>query len=61
MIARLQRLAASAGTSVSSAAIHELSEASRRADNPRLLGELPDLAVVGEEIVAEIDAVRSSR
>ena len=61
VVARLQRLAEITGTSVSGVAIRELAEATRRADNPRLLGELPDLDVAREEIVAELDAARAAR
>lgn len=42
---RLAALAAREGLSVSAFALRELTEASRRADNPALLGELPDLEV----------------
>jgi len=37
VVERLERLAAQQGMSVSAVALRELSEASRRADNPRLL------------------------
>ena len=42
VIARLERLAARAGASVSAVAVRELAEVTRRADNPALLGALPD-------------------
>src|SRR5439155_8681737 len=45
VVARLERLAATEGASVNADAVRELAEASRRADNPALLGALPDLGV----------------
>jgi predicted transcriptional regulator len=45
VVQRLERLAARAATSVSVVAVRELAEVSRRADNPALLGLLPDLNV----------------
>lgn len=44
VVERLERLAELAKTSVSAVAVRELTEASRRADNPALLGDLPDIA-----------------
>lgn len=58
---RLATLAAREGLSVSSFAVRELSEAARRADNPALLGTLPDLAVSAEDIVADVQAGRAGR
>ncbi|HEV2769464.1 MAG TPA: hypothetical protein VGV40_04695 [Solirubrobacteraceae bacterium] len=58
---RLASLAAREGLSVSSFALRELGEAARRADNPALLGELPDLEVSASEVVADLDAGRSAR
>lgn len=58
---RLEALAAREGLSVSSFAVRELSEASRRADNLALLGDLPDLAVSAEDIVADVQAGRAGR
>lgn len=58
---RLQTLADREGLSVSSFAVRELSEAARRADNPALLGDLPDLAVSAEDIVADVQAGRADR
>ena len=40
---RLELLTARDGTSVSAVAVRELSDVSRRADNPGLIGDLPDL------------------
>lgn len=58
VIERLERLAAAAGTSVATTAIRELTEATRRADNPALLGALPDLGVSAASIVADVEADR---
>lgn len=56
---RLERLAAREGMSVSALAVRELAEATRRVDNPRLLGELPDLGIDPVELVADLEASRS--
>jgi hypothetical protein len=48
-------------SSVSAVATRELAEVSRRADNPALLGALPDLDITTETIVAELDAGRAGR
>jgi plasmid stability protein len=61
VVERLERLAASEGTSVSAIAIRELAESSRRADNPALLGTLPDLGIAPAAIVADLDAERGAR
>jgi hypothetical protein len=61
VVERLERLAAREATSVSALAVRELSEVSRRADNPTLLEALPDLAVDPSWIVRELDAERASR
>ncbi|HEX6676941.1 MAG TPA: ribbon-helix-helix protein, CopG family [Actinomycetes bacterium] len=61
IVERLERLAASEGTSVSAVAIRELAQSSRRADNPALLGALPDLDVAPAAIVADLDAERGTR
>lgn len=61
VVTRLQRLAERAGTSVNSVAVRELAEASRRADNPDLLGRLPDLGMTAEAIVADLEEARSAR
>ena len=61
VIERLQRLAARDATSVGALAVRELSEASRRADNPALLGALPDGGVEVATILADIDAERTKR
>jgi len=58
---RLERLAAQAGTSVSAFAVRELAQASLRAANPALLGELPDLDVEPGTILGVLEAGRSER
>lgn len=58
---RLASLAARAGMSVSSFALSELTAAARRADNPALLGELPDLDVSPSDVTADLEAGRSLR
>jgi plasmid stability protein len=59
--AKLERLAAREGLSVSAFATRELAVIARRADNPALLADLPDLAVAAEDVVADIEAGRSRR
>lgn len=61
VLERLQRLAARDGTSVGAVAVRELAEVSRRADNPALLGSLPDLDVTLDAITASLDAERGAR
>ncbi|MEX2659822.1 MAG: hypothetical protein WD232_09000 [Acidimicrobiales bacterium] len=58
---RLAMLAARDGLSVSAYAVRELAEIARRADNPSLLGGLPDLGVSAEDVVADLDAARARR
>lgn len=61
VVERLERLANAQGTSVNAIAVRELTEASKRADNPALLGALPDLAVDTSEIVSDLESGRSER
>jgi plasmid stability protein len=61
VVERLERLAARDGMSVGALAVRELAEVSRRADNAALLGDLPDLDISTEEVLAELDRVRSER
>ena len=61
VVERLERLAARDATSVSAVAVRELAEVSRRADNPALLGALPDLDIDTAAIVADVDAGRAER
>jgi plasmid stability protein len=58
---RLGTLAAREGLSVSAFAVRELTESARRADNASLLGELPDLGVPADEVVADLEAGRAAR
>lgn len=58
---RLASLAAREGLSVSSFALRELTEASRRADSPSLLGELPDHDVTARDVIADLEVGRSTR
>jgi plasmid stability protein len=58
---RLERLAARDGMSVGAVAVRELADVSRRADNPELLGALPDLHIPVERIVADTDLERGGR
>jgi len=58
---RLERLAAREGLSLSAFASRELAAISRRADNPALLGELPDLGVAADAVVEDVEAGRTSR
>ncbi len=61
VVERLERLAANEGMSVNAVAVRELAEVSRRADNPSLLGALPDLGVDVAGIVADLEADRADR
>jgi plasmid stability protein len=61
VIERLERLAARDGTSVGAMAVRELTEGSRRADNPALLGALPDLGIDPAFVVADLEAERVER
>jgi plasmid stability protein len=61
VVERLQRLAAREGASVNAIAVRELTESSKRADNPALLAALPDLAVDANTIVADLEAERTLR
>jgi hypothetical protein len=61
VVERLERLAALDATSVSAVAVRELADVSRRADNPILLGALPDLRIETASIVPGLDAERTGR
>lgn len=61
VVERLERLARREGLSLSAFATRELSAISRRADNSALLGELPDLGVGAEVVVADVETGRTSR
>jgi hypothetical protein len=58
---RLTQLAERAGMSVSAFAVRELAELARRADNPGLLGDLPDLGVSVSDVLADLDGARTDR
>jgi hypothetical protein len=61
VVERLERLAERDRTSVSAVAVRELAEASRRVDNPALLGELPDVNINVAELIGDIDTERAGR
>ncbi len=61
VVRRLQRLAAADATSVGAVAVRELAEVSRRADNPALLAQLPDLSIDVASIVDDLDNERANR
>ena len=61
VVERLERLAERDRTSVSAVAVRELAEASRRVDNPALLGELPHVNVNVSQLVGDLDAERAGR
>ncbi len=58
---RLERLAAGEGLSVSAFATRELAAIARRADNPALLANLPDLGVEADSIVGAVESERAQR
>ena len=61
VVRRLELLAARDGTSVGAVAVRELTDVSRRADNPRLLDALPDLEIDTKVVVVDLDSERASR
>jgi len=60
VVRRLERLAALDGTSVGAVAVRELADVSRRADNPGLIGTLPDLGVDVSQILDDLDSERGA-
>jgi hypothetical protein len=58
---RLAVLAAREGISVSAFATRELAAVARRADNPALLGDLPDAGVDPAEVIGDLRSARSKR
>lgn len=58
---RLARLAAREGISVSAFATRELAVVARRADNPALLADLPDVGVGASQVVEDLAAGRAMR
>lgn len=61
VVRRLERLAAADRTSVGAVAVRELADVSRRADNPLLLGALPDRHIDIGDIVSDLADERSTR
>ncbi len=61
VVERLERLAARDATSVGAVAVRELAEASRRADNPALLGALPNHDVDTATLLDDLGAERAHR
>jgi len=61
VVERLERLAAKDATSVGAVAVRELADVSRRADNPALLGALPDFGVEMATLVSHVEAGRAGR
>lgn len=61
VVERLERLAARDATSVGAVAVRELAEVSRRADNPALLGALPDHGIDASTVLGDLDAGRAER
>ncbi len=61
VVLRLQRLAERDGTSVGAVAVRELSDVSRRADNPALMADLPDLGLDALTIVEGVEQERTTR
>jgi plasmid stability protein len=61
VVERLERLAARDATSVAAVAVRELAEVSRRADNPALLGALPDLDLDPATIDSDLEDGRAER
>lgn len=61
VVDRLGRLAARDGMSVAAVAVRELADVSRRADNPALLGALPDFTIPASELADDVSAGRDDR
>ena len=61
LVERLERLAAREGLSVSAFVAPALAIVTRRADNPALLADLPDLGVDADAVVHDLETGRSSR
>lgn len=61
VVRRLQQLADRDGTSLGAVAVRELSDVSRRADNPALLAQLADLDVAVPEILEGLEQGRTGR
>ncbi len=61
VVRRLETLAGYEGLSVSAMAVRELTSSTRRADNPALLGDLPDLDISAAEILDALHEGRAER
>ena len=61
VVERLERMAARDRMSLNAVAIRELAEASRRIDNPTLLGALPDLDIDTGTLIGNLDSSRAVR
>ena len=61
VVVRLEKLADVDGMSVGAVAVRELATASRRADNPDLLGALPDLRIDTADIIDDLAGDRAAR
>ena len=61
VVQRLQQLADRDGTSLGAVAVRELSDVSRRADNPALMAQLADHNVAVVEILGGLEQERASR
>lgn len=59
--ARLEKLAAQAGLPLSTFALQELTEASRRADNPELLHALPSAPIERASLLEALTETRAER
>lgn len=61
VVKRLELLASREGVSVSSMAVKELAVSTKRADNPALLGDLPDFDVSVDQILVALEEGRGGR
>lgn len=61
VVHRLETLASREGLSVSAMAVRELASSTCRADNPALLGDLPDLRISTADILAALHEGRAER
>ena len=61
VVRRLETLAGLEGLSVSAMAVRELAGSTRRADNPDLLGDLPDLGITTDQILEALHEGRADR
>lgn len=61
VVRRLEMLASLEGLSVSAMAVRELAGSTRRADNPTLLGDLPNFGVSTDQILDALHEGRAER